>query len=71
MNNNESLTNLLEAIVDVKSFAQLAFGVEETRPETCERCGVRAGSCGAKPQLDTGAGLATAAARNVQATALA
>jgi hypothetical protein len=43
---NESATNLLHAILDVKSFAKMKFGVEEDRPARCWRCGIGAGHVG-------------------------
>lgn len=47
MNKNESLPNLLDAILDVKFFAEMEFGVEELRPSACERCHTGRGCLGA------------------------
>lgn len=46
MKPNEGLANLLDAILDVKSLADIDAGVEETRPRACYRCGVGAGCVG-------------------------
>ena len=47
LNQNESLPNLLDAILDVKLFAKMEFGVEELRPSACEKCGTGRGCLGA------------------------
>lgn len=46
MKQSESQINLLNAIVDVKSFAELDVGVEGSRPTACVRCGIGAGCAG-------------------------
>jgi hypothetical protein len=43
---NESQINLVNAIVNVKSFAELDVGVEEARPAACAQCCVAAGCVG-------------------------
>ena len=43
---SESQINLLNAIIDVKFFAELDVGVEGARPAVCAQCGVGAGCVG-------------------------